>query len=328
AATLGRIAAITAPASQSGPLTITVLPDALLLDDRPPARADAAIGELAQILHGHQIGQLIVNPGGDVDAWRSFLVLLGRAPDSSRAEGGIARAWTTMAGRHVELREIDYAEVLRERKTGHSAAWDKVIANCLVGTSFDLDEEAILELLGIAGDPERLAALMSAVEEAVESSGGISAKTAAIMRMLRGIIETVSARDPDKMESVLRNMGTAVSQLTPHMLMGLFNQRGDRDEGPRLMSAVVSRMSDGTIARFVARNIIAEGGTATDRLAEVFQTLVQEEEQRPRLLALAKEDVVASPLGGTEGFENVWTTVAQKLLTSYSDESFVSKEYG
>ena len=34
-----------------------------------------------------------------------------------------------MAGRHVELREIDYAEVLRERSGGESAAWDKVIAN-------------------------------------------------------------------------------------------------------------------------------------------------------------------------------------------------------
>ena len=36
AATLGRIAHITAPASLSAPLKITVLPDSLLLDDRVP----------------------------------------------------------------------------------------------------------------------------------------------------------------------------------------------------------------------------------------------------------------------------------------------------
>ena len=78
--------------------------------------------------------------------------------------------------------------------------------------------------------------------------------------------------------------------------------RGDRDDGPRLMNAVVSRMSDGTIAKFVARNVVAEG-TSTDRLAEAFQSLVQEKEQRQRLLALAHDESTASPLGNTEGFE-------------------------
>src|SRR5262249_32318768 len=76
-----------------------------------------------------------------------------------------------------------------------------------------------------------------------------------------------------------------------------------------------------------ARNVIAQS-TATDRLVQAFQSLVPDEEQRPRLLALAKEDVAASPLGSTEGFESVWNNVAEKLLTSYSDESFVSQEYG
>src|SRR5262252_368354 len=120
AATLGRIAQITAPAALPAPLRITVLPDSLLLDERPPARTDAAVVELAVLLHSHLIGQIRVNPGGDVDAWRSFLLLIGRSPESVRAEGGIARAWTMLAGRHVELREIDYAEVLRERTGGES----------------------------------------------------------------------------------------------------------------------------------------------------------------------------------------------------------------
>ena len=83
---------------------------------------------------------MIVHPGGDVEAWRSFLLLLGRTPESVRTDGGIARVWTTMAGRHIELREIDYAEVLRERAGGEAAVWDKVITNCLQGSAFDLDE--------------------------------------------------------------------------------------------------------------------------------------------------------------------------------------------
>jgi hypothetical protein len=107
----------------------------------------------------------------------------------------------------------------------------------------------------------------------------------------------------------------------------LLTAAGDAEEGPRLMSAVISRMTDGTIASFVSRNVIAES-TPTDRLAQAFQTLVRDDDQRQRLLTLAREDVAASPLGNTDGFESVWGHVAEKLLTSYSDEPFVSPEYG
>ena len=325
-ATLGRIAQITSPAALTAPLRITVLPDLLLLDDRPPARPDAAIAELATLLHGHLIGQLVVHPGGDVDAWRSFLLLLGRTPESVRVDGGISRVWTTMAGRHLELREIDYAEVLRERAGGEAAVWDRVIANCLQGSVFELDEEGIKELLGIAIDSERLAALMSTLEQSVDAGGGITAKTAALMRMLRGIVDVVSKSDPERLEPVLRNMASAIGQVSPEVMLGLLHEQHD-DEGPRLMQAVVSRMTDHTIARFVSRHVIAESAP-TDRLALAFQTLVREPEQQERLLALAREDVAASPLGSTEGFESVWNHVAEKLLTSYSDETFVSDEYG
>ena len=325
-ATLGRIVEMTSAAALPTPMRITVHPDALLLEDRPLARGEAAVTELAALLHSHLIGQIIVRAGGDVDAWRTFLLLLARTPESVRTDGGIARVWTTMAGRHLELREIDYAEVLRERSGGESAVWEKVVANCLQGMAFDLDEEAIKELLGIASDADRLADLMAAVESGTnEGTGGIAAKTAALLRMLRGIMDAVANNAPDTVEPVLQNMAAAVGQLSPEMLLGLMQQK-DATQGPPLMNAVVSRMTDNTIARFVARNV-ASDATATDRLAIAFQSLVQDDEQRPRLLALAKEDVAASPLGSAEGFEKMWDGVAEKMLTSYSDKPFVSDEY-
>jgi len=326
AATLGRIAHITSAGSLSDQLKITVLPDSLLLDERPAARPDAAISELAALLHSHLIGQMTILPGGDVEAWRAFLLLLGRTPESVRTDGGIARVWTTMAGRHIELREIDYAEVLRERSGGEAAVWSHVITNCLQGSAFDLDEQGIRDLLGIAVDSDRLAELMGTLEASVDGAGGIGAKTAALMRMLRGIVEVVSKNDPDRLEPVLRSMASAVGQCTPDMLLGLMGHRDD-DEGPRLVQAVVSRMTDTTIARFVARHVISESAP-TDRLALAFQSLVREPEQQQRLLSLAKDDVAASPLGSTEGFESVWNHVAEKLLTSYSDEHYVSDAYG
>src|SRR4051812_26452346 len=286
-ATLGRIVQITSATALSRPLSITVLPDGLLLDEQAPARADAAITELAVLLHSHLIGQMTVHPGGDEEAWRSFLLLLGRTPESIRTEGGIARVWTTMAGRHVQMREIDYAEVLKERAGGEAPVWDQVIANCLQGASFDLDEEAVRELLGIAFDADKLANLVGALETRAGAEAGIVTKTAAILRMLRGIVDTVAKSDPDRMEPVLRNMASAVGTLSPEMLIGMLSDRRTED-GPRLMSAVVSRMSDGTIARFVARNVVSES-SPTDRLAQAFQTLVRDGEERERLLTLARE---------------------------------------
>src|SRR5689334_1554658 len=70
-ATLGRIVELTSATSLPVPMRVTVHPDALLLDDRPLARADAAVTELAALLHTHLIGQMVVRPGGDADAWRS-----------------------------------------------------------------------------------------------------------------------------------------------------------------------------------------------------------------------------------------------------------------
>ena len=123
ATTLGRIVAITAPPALTGSLKISVLPNALVLEGRAPVRPDEAIAELAALLHDHLIGEITVHPGGDLEAWRSFLLLLGRSSGEVRADGGISRLWTTMGGRHLELREIDYSEVLRDRGSGQAAVW-------------------------------------------------------------------------------------------------------------------------------------------------------------------------------------------------------------
>jgi hypothetical protein len=70
----------------------------------------------------------------------------------------------------------------------------------------------------------------------------------------------------------------------------------------------------------VARNASAEG-TSIDRLAEAFHTLVRGDDQRQRLIALAHDEAAAS--ADDPGFEDAWNSVAQKLITSYSDKPFV-----
>lgn len=93
------------------------------------------------------------------------------------------------------------------------------------------------------------------------------------------------------------------------------------------MDALVSRMTERTISRFIARSIITER-SATHRLAQAFQALVRDDDERQRLLTLVREDVARSPFGQTEGLEEAWDDIAQKLLTSYSDQPYVSNAYG
>ena len=310
-------------------MRITVYPNSLLLADRAPQRPDAAITELAARLHGHLIGELTIHPGGTAEAWRTFLLLLARSPESVREEGGIARAWTTAAGRHVELREIDYAEVLRERADGAAAVWDQVIANCLQGAAFELDEAGLQELIGLALDSDRLAAQMAALESRA-GPANMTARTAAVMHMLRGIVTAISKAAPHQLEPALRSMAGAVGSLSAEVVLGLMSEQdagSQAEQAPPLMAAITARMTDRTIARFVAREIAHEG-TATDRLALAFQTLVRDGEERQRLLTVAREDVASSPFGSTDGFDAAWDTIARTLLTSYSDKGFVSDDYG
>ncbi len=328
AATLGRIVQTTSLDALDRPIKITVLPNDMRLDGRKPARDDQAVSDLASLLHDHLIGEMTIQPGGDRDAWLAFLQLLGRSPESIRADGGIARVWTTMAGRHIELREIDYAEVLRERRGAESAVWESIVSNCLDGmTTFSLDDNAMSELLGLAGDADRVMEMMGAIEH--RAQGGVGPKSAALMRMIRGFVTTVSQKQPELLDPMLRNVATAVGQLTPEMLVALLNEdaSGPGDtKGGRVMDSVLSHMSDGAIAGFVSRNVIAEG-TSTDRLVQAFQALVSDTNERERLLTMAKDDVSASPLGSTDGFDDVWSHVAQKLLTSYSDKPYISDSY-
>jgi hypothetical protein len=82
AATLGRIVQLTSTDALPSPMRITVLARELRVDGRSPAHPDGSVGELATMLHDRLIGELTVNAGGSVDAWRTFLRQLRDATSS------------------------------------------------------------------------------------------------------------------------------------------------------------------------------------------------------------------------------------------------------
>lgn len=326
-ASLARLVDVAARAVQDGPLTIAVLPSGLLVDQRAPARPDPAIGELAALLHDHLIGELRITSAANPEAWRSFLLLVGQSPAEIQAQGGIARAWTATGGQHLSVREVDYAEVLRQREAGIAAAWDTIIQHCLQGEATDLDEDTLTALLQIAEDPRRLAELTSQLDRQAQDRGNVRLRADALLRLLRHIAEGAVRKAPDRLESVLANIASSAGQLSPDLMLELLSHRYESPPGSSVdvVDAIVTRMTDATIGQFVAHSIV-EGRGATERLAQAFQALVPDADRRQRLIGLAHDDVANTPLGQEASFPELWQS-ATDMLTSYRDESFVSDAY-
>lgn len=326
--TLSRLVETSERATAAGPFSLQVQPEGLLINGAVPSRPDSAITELAQLLRQQLIGSLVLHGGADQQTWRSLLLLLARSTDENRADGGIARLWARSGGPSIEIHEVDYAEVLRERE-GDAALIEEVIAACLKGTPrLELDEEAMRALLGIVNDPEKLRALIAKLEASTAAEGR-AAHAAAFLKLLKGLSEYVALRHPDQLETTLKTMADAAGQLSADAMVTLLAQRMTTDAKAGsldVVGAVVDRISDPAIAGFVAGSVIGEHG-ATDRLAQAFETLVPELERKRQLLALAEQQVAQSPLGKEETFDELWDRV-EKMLTTYTDQKYVSDEYG
>jgi hypothetical protein len=323
---LNRVTSAAGRLTVDGSTALTVLPDSLTITGEPAARPDPVIGELAALLHERLIGELHIQPGTDAEDWRALLLILARPPEDVIASGGIAKAWAATERTCFEIREIDYAEVLRERAGGEAADWDRIIAYCLEGRSASLDEAALARLFEIPGDPTRVAALLERLEHGSAASGAsMTARAAALLNLVRAAVDALTKRGVPE-QQVLQTIADAGGRLTPDMLLTLLAERHSADPTQaRLASGIVDGMGDGTIASFVANAVVAERA-ASQRLAYAFHALVPDVPRRDPLLQLAHDEAQATELGADEGFETLWQNAAQ-MLTSYSDEKYVSDEY-
>jgi hypothetical protein len=123
-------------------------------------------------------------------------------------------------------------------------------------------------------------------------------------------------------------MGQAAGRLSAEAMLELLMRRAQPEAmagSVDVVSAMVHRMSDGAVAQFVSNSVITERGP-TDRLAQAFHALVPDGDRQRQLLAIAEHDVAASDLGQEDAFKELWEKV-ESMLTSYSDEKFVSDAY-
>jgi hypothetical protein len=292
------------------------------------------MSDLATLLHAHLVGELTVLPGGNAAAWRRLLLLIGRAPDEVRADGGIAHVWAEAGPSHVEIREIDYAEALRERWTGAAVTWERVVGNCLKGDNIDIPPEFVSAFLQAETRPDAIADAVTAVEKTNADGANLATRADTLINIVGGVVTSVAGRSPDQVESTMRDLSAALGRLSPEMLVSVIQRMRQKaaalDPGSAaVVERVVEGMSDSTISGFVAQNVTQNAGgfaAPVERVVQAFQALVWDGTRRERLVSLAQQQAHETS-GQLSNFEGHWRDVAQKLLKQYDDQSYVSESY-
>ena len=246
-ATLGRIVHVTSPTSLRAPLKVTVLPAALLLDGRAPARADQAIGELAVLLHDHLVGELIVHPAatpkrGAISCCSSAARRLG--PLRRRHRAAVDDDGRPPRG----AEEIDYADVLRERSDGGSPCGNgdlELPARAIVLLRRGGAEDSA-RLVGDAGSSASSWPRSDARERADPACRRKPPRSCACCAASsRSCQERDRIAGPGAAQHGVRGR-PPVADLMMGLLSHGSGSEGDADDEdtPRLVSAVVSRMSE------------------------------------------------------------------------------------
>jgi hypothetical protein len=339
-AALARISEASKQATYNGPFTITVLPDTLLVGGRGFAKPEQSVVELAVLLHQQLIIEMTLFDRLDSSAWHAFLTLLAKSPEDARAVGGVAKAWEETGNKAIALKEIDYAEVLRERAGGgESATWDRILAALQeekeeqpagTGGGEGGGEGSMQSMMALTDDPQRLAQFAQRLQDLGKASGDDSLQQRkSLLEMMHGLANFAAERKPEELDKVLDSMAGAAAQMTPDMLLTLITDPPPQPGGsgaPRMDLAreLQTRLSDDMISKFLVDNIVKDRG-ASNRLATAFQTLVPDAGKQQEILAAAAEQA-AKMFPEDPQLESVWTS-STEMLMSYSDAKFVSEDY-
>lgn len=316
-------------AAGEGGLAIDIMPGALRAGGLAPARDEAAIGELANLLHAQQIGGLTLHATADRESWQALLGLLSRSPDDNRRAGGLAELWKTAGGPSIELHAIDYAALLRE---GHGGSLSRLLRAATEGALAAVtltDLEALIQAVearfdGSAGDR---GARARTLDDDDETAGRAIARLGAL------VLSRAAADDPSRVDAALRRLAQLTERLSAEGMRGLVAARagGAGDGGPGGgagddadgATAVLNHMDAPGQARFVAAALVAEG-SATARLREAFEALVPADDRR-RIASLADGLLPAS--GAPPDDVPRLRQELDRMVVSYDDRRFVGDAY-
>lgn len=329
---LDRLRAALHDTAQGQPLTIAVTPDTLLVDGIVPA-SRGATAEAAAWLHRRDVVGLSF--AGDVppEEFEDFLRLLSQDPASLRAAGGPGKAWQATGHLTIAIEQIDFATILQDRDVQRPAQRKDDLWRAIVRAVMDrrktLDHAAQRRLLEIAGDAVAIADLAQDVIApncAADGSPMITSQAAAVVAAYRHVVGIVDALEPARRADVLQNLAAATATLDPKVAMEILSgpEEGVAGGGS-ITQSLAEAFDDNTVAQLLAA-ALAMDGRASDRLANVFDTIVPDEPRKRRVLALARSLLSETSFGRAGQFQTLWTSL-EELLLCYNEKPFVSAQY-
>ena len=214
---LARIGEADKQATQNGPFTITVLPDALLVDGRGSAAAESSASELAALLHQQLIGELTLFDRLDNDGWHAFLTLLAQAARRrARRSAASKKAWEEIGNKSIAMTEIDYADSPararrqrrerdvgshprpRSRTTTKNRREDAERGGAMAAHDWQMAEDA---------GPARRSSRSGCRSSARRSGDDSIQQRKSLLELMHGLANYAAERKPDELDSVLRQHG-------------------------------------------------------------------------------------------------------------------------
>lgn len=329
-ASVHRLAEAVRNCTSGAAFSFGVTPETLLVAGIP-LPGEAPVVEAAKVLHDHDILQITFL--GDVPevSLREALRILSTPPDELRSAGGPAQAWEAAGISAIAIEQIDYAAILKDRVVEapldkRDDVW-KSLVNQIVSGSAHFDEhqqQRLLEISRRIGDITDLAADVIAPKCTADGAPLITTQAATILAVFRHLTSIVNVMEPERLSDVFRNVAAATANLDPHVVMQLMQSVDAAEELP-IVSRIAASFDDDVVAQMLA-TAMSRDGKATERLAQVFDTIAPDAERKQRVMRMTKSLLTESDFGKGGRFKAAWATMEQ-LLVSYDEKPFVSGHY-
>jgi hypothetical protein len=329
-ASVSRLADIVRTCTGGAAFSFGVTPETLVVAGQPLAD-EQPVAEAARLLHDRDVLSIMFL--GDVPqaALEGFLKILSTPPDELRASGGPAAAWRDAGHTSISIEQIDYAKILEDRDIGAPLAkrddvWRSLV-NQIVGGGQVVDEsqqQRLLEISGSVPDIADLATDVMAPKCTADGAPLITTQAATVLAVFRHLTSIVNVMEPERLPEVMRNVAAATTQLNPHVVLQLMQSEDASQEVP-IVSRLAASFDDDTVAQMLA-TAMSRDGKATERLAQVFETIAPDAERKRRVLRMTRTLLSETAFGKGGQFKAAWQSM-EELLVSYNEKPFVSEHY-
>ena len=314
----------------------SVTPDTLLVEGvAADARDGGPVAEAAAWLHQRDIAQLTFASDVAVESLQAFLAILAQDVGAVRERGGPARLWAETGRGGIAVEQIDFTKVLQDAEKPPPArqkddVW-RAIVRAVIDRRTTLDEAFQKRLLEISGDVVAIGELAQDVMApncAVDGSPMLTSQAAAVVAAYRHLVNIVEVMEPHRRTEVMNNLAAATANLDPRVVMQMLSapeETGAGSGGPDIKRNLAAAFDDMKVAQLLATTLAIDG-QASDRLAEVFDTIAPDDDRKRRVLTMTRTMLSESSFGQTAHFHTLWTSMEQLLLT-YNEKPFVSASY-